>query len=92
VKTSHQLVQRKIADMYTTMNASRALYAVAKACDRGETMREDAAGAILYASEKATECGHPADMPNRREWPGAAIPNCPGGILTIPQSCFIRQV
>ena len=52
-----QLVQGKIADMYTTMNASRAyVYAVAKACDRGETTREDAAGAILYASEKATQC------------------------------------
>src|ERR1700760_1808604 len=44
-----QLVQGKVADMYTTMNASRAyVYAVAKACDRGETTREDAAGAILY--------------------------------------------
>src|SRR6202046_1442180 len=52
-----QRVQGKIADMYTTMNASRAyVYAVAKACDRGETTREDAAGAILYASEKATQC------------------------------------
>ena len=51
-----QLVQGKIADMYTTMNASRAyVYAVAKACDRGETTREDAAGAILYAAEKATQ-------------------------------------
>ena len=50
-----QLVQGKIADMYTTMNASRAyVYAVAKACDRGETTRKDAAGAILYAAEKAT--------------------------------------
>src|SRR5271166_1462363 len=49
-----QLVQGKLADMYTTMNASRAyVYAVAKACDRGETTREDAAGAILYAAEKA---------------------------------------
>src|ERR1700757_4963332 len=54
---SFQLVQGKIADMYTMMNASRAyVYAVAKACDRGETTREDAAGAILYASEKATQC------------------------------------
>src|SRR5215813_4056093 len=54
---SFQLVQGKIADMYTTMNASRAyVYAVAKACDRGETTREDAAGAILYAAEKATQC------------------------------------
>jgi isovaleryl-CoA dehydrogenase len=52
-----QLVQGKIADMYVAMNASRAyVYAVAKACDRGETTREDAAGAILYAAEQATKC------------------------------------
>jgi len=51
-----QLVQGKLADMYTTMNACRAyVYAVAKACDRGETARKDAAGAILYAAEKATQ-------------------------------------
>jgi len=50
-----QLMQGKIADMYTTMNAAKAyVYAVAKACDRGETARKDAAGAILYAAEKAT--------------------------------------
>ncbi len=50
-----QLMQGKIADMYATMNASKAyVYAVAKACDRGETTRKDAAGAILYAAEKAT--------------------------------------
>jgi len=50
-----QLVQGKLADMYVTMNAARAyVYAVAKACDRGETTREDAAGAILFAAEKAT--------------------------------------
>lgn len=52
---SFQLMQGKLADMYTTMNASRAyVYAVAQACDRGETSRKDAAGAILYAAEKAT--------------------------------------
>ncbi|RYC33554.1 isovaleryl-CoA dehydrogenase [Lichenibacterium minor] len=52
-----QLVQGKIADMYVTTNACKAyVYAVAKACDRGETTREDAAGAILYAAEKATQC------------------------------------
>jgi isovaleryl-CoA dehydrogenase len=52
---SFQLMQGKLADMYTTMNASRAyVYAVARACDRGETTRKDAAGAILYAAEKAT--------------------------------------
>ncbi len=50
-----QLMQGKIADMYVTTNACRAyVYAVAQACDRGETTREDAAGAILFASEKAT--------------------------------------
>lgn len=51
-----QLVQGKVADMYTQMNAARAyVYAVAKACDRGETARKDAAGAILYAAELATK-------------------------------------
>ena len=50
-----QLMQGKLADMYTVMNAARAyVYAVNKACDRGETIRKDAAGAILYAAEKAT--------------------------------------
>lgn len=50
-----QLIQAKVADIYTTMNAARAyVYAVAKACDRGETTRKDAAGAILYAAESAT--------------------------------------
>ena len=52
-----QLVQGKVADMYVTTNACKAyVYAVAKSCDRGETTREDAAGAILYAAEKATLC------------------------------------
>ncbi len=51
-----QLVQGKVADMYVGMNACKAyVYAVAKACDRGETTREDAAGAILYAAENATK-------------------------------------
>jgi len=50
-----ELMQGKLADMYTTMNATKAyVYAVGKACDRGETTRKDAAGAILYAAEKAT--------------------------------------
>ncbi|WP_420404111.1 isovaleryl-CoA dehydrogenase [Nisaea sp.] len=50
-----QLMQGKIADMYVTMNSAKAyVYAVAKACDRGEVTRKDAAGAILYAAEKAT--------------------------------------
>ncbi|MBL0373300.1 isovaleryl-CoA dehydrogenase [Rhizobium sp. KVB221] len=50
-----QLVQAKIADMYTAMNASRAyVYAVARACDNGRITRQDAAGAILFAAERAT--------------------------------------
>lgn len=50
-----QLIQAKIADMYTTMNACKAyVYAVGRACDRGQITRKDAAGAILYAAEKAT--------------------------------------
>jgi len=52
---SFQLVQGKVADMYVRLNAARAyVYAVARACDRGETTRRDAAGAILYAAETAT--------------------------------------
>ena len=51
-----QLVQGKLADMYVTANAARAyVYAVAAACDRGETTRKDAAGCILFAAEKATQ-------------------------------------
>jgi isovaleryl-CoA dehydrogenase len=50
-----QLMQGKLADMYTTFSACRAyVYAVAQACDRGETTRKDSAGCILYAAEKAT--------------------------------------
>jgi isovaleryl-CoA dehydrogenase len=51
-----QLMQGKIADMYTTMNACRSyVYAVARSCDEGETTRKDSAGCILYAAEKATQ-------------------------------------
>lgn len=50
-----QLMQGKLADMYSTMNACRAyVYAVGRACDHGQTTRQDAAGAILYSAEKAT--------------------------------------
>ena len=52
---SFQLMQAKLADMYVTMNAAKAyVYSVARACDDGRTTREDAAGAILYAAERAT--------------------------------------
>ena len=59
-----QLVQGKLADMYVTMNAARSyVYTVCKACDQGRVTREDAAGAILFAAEKATQVAldcHPA--------------------------------
>ena len=52
-----QFIQGKLADMYSTLNASRAYaYAVAKACDRGEATRKDAASVILFTAERATEC------------------------------------
>ncbi len=52
---SFQMMQGKLADMYVTMNAAKAyVYSVARACDAGRTTREDAAGAILYAAERAT--------------------------------------
>jgi isovaleryl-CoA dehydrogenase len=58
-------MQGKVADMYSTMTACKAyVYAVAQACDRGETTRKDAAGAILYAAEKGRR-GWPA-RPSRR--------------------------
>ncbi len=54
---SFQLMQAKVADMYTAMNASRAYaYMVAQAAERGETSRKDSAGCILYAAERATQC------------------------------------
>jgi len=53
---SFQFIQGKLADMYTQLSASRAyVYAVARACDRGETTRKDAAGAILFSAERATQ-------------------------------------
>ena len=56
-----QLMQGKIADMYTAMNSARAyVYEVAKACDRGEVTRKDAAACVLYASEEAMKVGHQA--------------------------------
>src|SRR2546425_6176191 len=80
-----QLMQGKLADMYTTLNACRAyVYAVGQACDRNETMRKDAAGAILYAAEKATwmageaiQClggmGYINETPTGRLWRDAKL-------------------
>ena len=80
-----QLMQGKLADMYTTMNAAKAyVYAVAKACDRGETTRKDAAGAILYAAEKATWMALEAIQ----AWAATATSTTirPGGCCAMP-SC-----
>ncbi|NVO29114.1 isovaleryl-CoA dehydrogenase [Donghicola sp. C2-DW-16] len=56
-----QLMQAKIADMYTAMNSARAyVYEVAKACDRGQVTRQDAAACVLYASEEAMKQAHQA--------------------------------
>jgi len=58
---SFQLMQGKMADMYTKMNSARAyVYEVAKACDRGEVTRQDAAACVLYASEEAMVVAHQA--------------------------------
>jgi isovaleryl-CoA dehydrogenase len=63
-----QLMQGKLADMYTALNAARAyVYAVARACDAGRTTRKDAAGAILFASERATDDGARSDPGARRQ-------------------------
>ena len=56
-----QLMQGKIADMYTAMNSARAyIYEVARACDRGEVTRQDASACVLYASEEAMKQAHQA--------------------------------
>ena len=75
---SFQLVQGKLADMYVTMNACKAyVYAVARACDRGETTREDAAGAILFAAEKATQMRARRDPAARRQRLHQRLPDGP---------------
>ncbi len=63
-----QLMQGKLADMYTDVNAARAyVYAVAQACDSGKTTRKDAAGAILFAAERATWMALEAIQMSRRQ-------------------------
>jgi isovaleryl-CoA dehydrogenase len=77
-----QLMQGKLADMYVSLSAARSyVYAVAKACDRGETARKDAAGAILYAAEKAT-------------WMASQAIQCLGGtgyVNTSPTGRLLRD-
>jgi isovaleryl-CoA dehydrogenase len=99
-----QLMQGKLADMYTTMNAARAyVYAVAQACDRGETTRKDAAGAILYASERATwmagealRClggnGYINDYPTGRLWRDAKLYEIGAGTSEVRRMLIGREL
>ncbi|HVJ55449.1 MAG TPA: isovaleryl-CoA dehydrogenase [Aliidongia sp.] len=99
-----QLMQGKIADMYTVMNAAKAyVYAVNKACDRGETARKDAAGAILYAAEKATwmaleaiQClggnGYTSDYPTGRLLRDAKLYEIGAGTSEIRRMLIGREL
>ena len=99
-----QLMQGKLADMYTTMNACRAyVYAVGRACDRGETTRKDAAGAILYAAEKATwmageaiQClggnGYINEFPTGRLWRDAKLYEIGAGTSEIRRMLIGREL
>jgi len=99
-----QLMQGKLADMYTTLNACRAyVYAVGQACDRGETTRKDAAGAILYAAEKATwmageaiQClggnGYINDYATGRLWRDAKLYEIGAGTSEIRRMLIGREL
>jgi len=99
-----QLMQGKLADMYTTLNACKAyVYAVGQACDRGETTRKDAAGAILYASEKATwmageaiQClggnGYVNDYATGRLWRDAKLYEIGAGTSEIRRMLIGREL
>ena len=99
-----QLMQGKLADMYTTMNACCAyVYAVGRACDRGETARKDAAGAILYAAEKATWMageaiqslggnGYINDYPTGRLWRDAKLYEIGAGTSEIRRMLIGREL
>jgi len=99
-----QLMQGKLADMYTTLNACKAyVYAVGQACDRGETARKDAAGAILYAAEKATwlageaiQClggnGYVSDYPTGRLWRDAKLYEIGAGTSEIRRWLIGREL
>jgi isovaleryl-CoA dehydrogenase len=99
-----QLMQGKLADMYTTFSACRAyVYAVAQALDRGETTRKDAAGAILYAAEKATwmageaiQClggnGYINDYPTGRLWRDAKLYEIGAGTSEIRRWLIGREL
>jgi isovaleryl-CoA dehydrogenase len=99
-----QLMQGKLADMYATMSAARAyVYAVAQACDRGETTRKDAAGAILFASEQATWMagealralggnGYINDYPTGRLWRDAKLYEIGGGTSEVRRMLIGREL
>jgi isovaleryl-CoA dehydrogenase len=99
-----QLMQGKLADMYTTMNACRAyVYAVGRACDGGRTTRKDAAGAILYAAEKATwmageaiQClggnGYNNEYPTGRLWRDAKLYEIGAGTSEIRRMLIGREL
>src|SRR5712672_2621036 len=99
-----QLMQGKLAEMYTTLNACRAyVYAVGQACDRGETTRKDAAGAILYAAEKATwmageaiQClggmGYINETPTGRLWRDAKLYEIGAGTSEIRRWLIGREL
>jgi isovaleryl-CoA dehydrogenase len=99
-----QLMQGKVADMYSTMMACRAyVYAVAQACDRGATTRKDAAGAILYAAEKATWMageaiqalggnGYINEYPTGRLWRDAKLYEIGAGTSEIRRMLIGREL
>ena len=99
-----QLMQGKLADMYTTLNACRAyVYAVGRACDHGETTRKDAAGAILYAAEKATWMageaiqalggnGYINEFPTGRLWRDAKLYEIGAGTSEIRRMLIGREL
>src|SRR5467141_4638645 len=99
-----QLIQGKVADMYTVMNACKSyVYAVGKACDRGQTTRKDAAGAILYAAEKATAValdaiqalggnGYINEFPTGRLWRDAKLYEIGAGTSEIRRMLIGREL
>ena len=99
-----ELMQGKLADMYTTLSACRAyVYAVARACDRGQATRKDAAGAILYAAEKATwmageaiQClggnGYVNEFPTGRLWRDAKLYEIGAGTSEIRRMLIGREL
>jgi isovaleryl-CoA dehydrogenase len=101
---SFQLMQAKIADMVVALNSARAyVYSVARACDAGQTTRQDAAGAILYASESAVKvaeqavqalggAGYTKDWPVERFWRDAKLLDIGAGTNEIRRILIGREV